>query len=187
VALGNSGPFVGQTVYVDTSVWAHHAGSDKDPLSPACTPFFEGIERGEFTPIISTFVRQEFVGFMKQLVTEKKGAPLDPDEIGRIVGGFTRIMDKFGVEIYDADALAAEGISTNPLFRRSEEIVVSADVPRDALRDPSSGAWRHLGASDALHSAFAERSGATRVATCDYGFRGLRASVKAIVLMDVYP
>lgn len=171
-------------VYIDTMVWVYHLVDPGHPLDRFCERFLKDIERGNITGISTTFVIHEIVDVSKRLIAKRRGREPAISELQRLQERVEKSMSQLGIEIHDADALAANLAGQSEIFGRAGSIILNsgATLGRD-------GNWRAVGGADAVHVGLAEKAGASHYATFDEGFRSLNATVSHVIpvmLAEVY-
>ena len=111
------------------------------------------------------------------------GVPTVGDVDG-MISDLDGMLDQFGFRVEKADVLTLDQTGHSTVFERASGIVRTSKPVR--VRTPDGIDWRVVGGSDAVHVSLAEKLGATHIATCDRGLKGLPAGVIPAVLPDVY-
>ena len=179
----------GSRAYIDTNVFVYHLVDPSHPQERFCSRFLQDIEDGNVTGVVTTFVINEFQAVTKGILARANGAEPSPGDLVGPMEDLEKLFNDLGVEERDADALAGDMTGRSVVFGDSIRVINDAGVARVAYwkRGRRVVDWRTIGGADALHAIYAERAGATHVATCDKAFRRLRGPVAPAVLEDMYP
>jgi predicted nucleic acid-binding protein len=174
----------GSRVYIDTMVWVYHLAHQSHAEYVHCKALLDQVRRKEITAVSSTFVLTEIQSATRMVLSEKRRGPLTEAEVKQIREAAVREMETLGVDLQDADQIAASGGGLTPLFARAANLIETCGghfVSRH--RTPK---WKGLGGADAIHLSLAERLNSDYLATCDSDFKDATSPVRASVLRETY-
>lgn len=175
----------GKRVYIDTMVWVYHLAHRQHPEYAKCKMLLDQISRGEIAAVSSTFVIAEIVSAARKVITETRGTPLSVADLQNLRAAVLTEMGNYGVDIRDADSLAAQPSPQGGMFGRVSTLV--QDCGGSFTYVKGQRRWKGLGGADAIHLALAERSNADILATCDSDFKHSTSLVAPAVVREVYP
>ncbi len=161
----------------------YHLANRTHPEERHCRQFFRQIENGNLTGVVSTFVIQEFIDVVKRLLAGRRGRVPLAEEMARLQERTEEQLNRLGIEVQDADGLAQAVVpNIPPLFDRAGNVILYSGATLGG-----DGKWRSVGGADAVHVGLAERAFVDYYATCDEGFRQLRANILPAIMREVYP
>jgi predicted nucleic acid-binding protein len=166
-------------------LFVYHLGRPKsDTFHKLSLQFFLDIEKGSYEGVITTLTRSEYIGVMKELLSQHNGASLSLAQLTRLKDEFDEFIDKEGIELLDADDLST-GVGRCEIFKWSAQVV---DVCRSIVG--SNYRWRALGGADAIHAVFANRADADLLVTFDESFKAMKSlsewKLRPLIVPEVY-
>lgn len=150
-------------------LFVYHLGRPKsDTLHKLSLQFFLDIENGSYEGVITSFTQSEYIAVMKELLSQRIGAPPSLAQLNTLRTEFETFIDKEGIELLDSDDLSTS-VGRCEIFRWSSQVV---DACRTVMgsRDYK---WRAIGGADAIHAVFANRAGADVLVTFDESFKAI--------------
>jgi predicted nucleic acid-binding protein len=164
--------------YIDTMVFIYHF--KKHGLTPKANNFFKDIERGKYAGVTTSFTVTEYIGVMREALTEATDKPSTPTDISKLRREIEGFISDMGIIYFDADELVSS--IYGGLFSSTENIVENAKH----FKNPRTNKWFLVNGADALHVVLALRTGADLYATFDDDFRGVNNWIKPLMLFEVY-
>jgi predicted nucleic acid-binding protein len=169
-------------------LFVYHLGRPKsDTFHKLAVQFFLDIENGNYEGVITTFTQTEYIAVMKELLSQRIGAPLSLTQLNTLRSEFETFIDKEGIELLDSDDLSTS-VGHCEIFKWSSQVV---DACR-AVMGRHDYKWRTIGGADAIHAVFANRAGSDLLVTFDGGFKAISSLASAgwklrpLIIPDVY-
>lgn len=173
----------GLRTYIDTNVFVYMLIPDpaySGEYLRKSKKFFQDITLGLYEGIISTYTETEYKGVVKKVISEINKCHITPKEENLALTDFRNLIATAGIGITDSDSLLKNSIKMD-IFQAADLIVDSSGPIHHANH------WKNIGGSDAIIVDLAIRSGASRLATFDRGFKGLNSSlIKPIIVQECY-
>jgi hypothetical protein len=173
-------------VYIDTSVFGFRLlphDTEKLHSVQKSKGFFEDIETGKYSGIISTITELEYTGMAKRLISRQRKNRITPGEEQIVMDDFKQFTEQLGIGVANSDELAVELSGNSNLFCKSKAII-KRSYP---WFHQQAGLWKNIGGTDALTVRFAILLNAQYFATFDRGFNGLNDSlITPLVISDIY-
>lgn len=171
--------------YIDTSVILAHIEGNKHQHHLNSLMFFNELEKGKITGIVTTLAVLELIDVTKRALALKRDHSPDPKELESLKEKVYDMFKKFGLTIIEFETcLSTSHTSVTPSDRLYEFMI---NWPAYLQRTYESAIkWRTVGVLDAIHVCLAERLGADSIVTTDDGFKKVKSKVKHVILQETY-
>lgn len=175
---------IADAVYIDVMVFVYFLLSPRYyGISQKSRAFFKDIQDGKYVGKVSTFSVMEYVGVAKAIISEQRKKEITHKETLAVKDTILQFIRDMGIELYDADELVVQqDMAKCSLFSESESLLENA-TPMLGRND---GKWHSLKGADSLHLVFALRTNAEYFATFDDDFRGVKNTVRTLMINEEY-
>lgn len=144
---------------------------------------FNDIQSGHIIGVVSTFTISEYLSVIRNAIAKQSGAPPTQQQMMTAETTLRSFLSGMGMELQDADVLIGSSSTRPPVFADTHQIITdSTSVQR--FRDHE---WTGPGGADAILISLALRMSASRFATFDEGYKGIRvAGITPLMISEEY-
>ena len=174
-------------VYIDAVVFAYRlllTGGQRG-FSKG-TSFFLDLQNRRYVGVTSSFTVMEYRGLAKRAISRASGLAVTPAEESTAMQDLENFLTRMAIRNDDSDLLATNQTllpSRSDIYASAEPIIINSGTYLHQVKNE----WRSIGGADSLVTIFAERLGASFIATFDLGFKNLaHPTIKPIMIQEVY-